>query len=192
MKTFYLEISATEEQPLNLLVKGEKFLSFMSTIKKTTKGYNANSYIWVMVGPDDLGGFFQSWKFHDPVIPQGLCVSSTWCKALPIPRSCGTGAPSHLWCLWRVTGHINGKASTSYISCAELNTLLFWLKLSVLCLHRHAVTEEKWSWHCWVLAGWEPDWSEWAAEQAHEPSAHGHITHWAMHLLNHNGGMFLR
>lgn len=34
METFYLEISATDLEPLDLSVKGEKFLSFMSTTKK--------------------------------------------------------------------------------------------------------------------------------------------------------------
>lgn len=52
----------------------------------------------------------------------------------------------------------------------------FWLKLSVVCLHRQDVTGEKWSWHCWVLAGWEPDWAEWAlCSWAHNSPRNGPV-----------------
>lgn len=37
----------------------------------------------------------------------------------------------------------NGKTLAFDVSYIEINTLLFWLKLSLLCLHRHTATEEK-------------------------------------------------
>lgn len=108
-----------------------------------------------------------SWFVSQQLLVQSPSTSRSW----------GTGAPFQLWVS-------EGLQSTFMVKHQHPASPLlkttpfsfFWLKLSVLCLHRQAVTGEKWSWHCWVLAGWEPDWSEWAlCSRAHNSPCNGPV-----------------